>query len=163
MRLPFKLGWLLAGSLFAAASAQADVYRWVDEHGRVNFADAVPDRYRASATRVSTRPLNIVAGSPASASSAADRRDAADGRPQGGGAAALSGRAASATAGRIDAPAPPDCAQLWQAYFDSQACFAPYHIVGGAVKPEAYAICPVVPDPNRGKGCPLPVTSPGSR
>ena len=39
--------------LAMAVSAQAtDVYRWVDEHGRVHLADSVPDRYKSSAMRI---------------------------------------------------------------------------------------------------------------
>jgi hypothetical protein len=39
--------------LGVALSAQAtEVYRWVDEQGRVHLADSVPDRYKSSATRI---------------------------------------------------------------------------------------------------------------
>jgi hypothetical protein len=60
-------------------------------------------------------------------------------------------RAASAvrpkTAGSLSPPPPPDCAALRARYAQSQACFAPYRLANGGIKPEAYKRCREMPDP----------------
>lgn len=38
------------------AAAAADVYKWVDENGRVHFGDAPPDNGRAKADKVELKP-----------------------------------------------------------------------------------------------------------
>lgn len=46
------------------------------------------------------------------------------------------------------------CQQRWQAYLDSQACFAPYLTVNG-IKPEAFQACGAqLPDPSADCGPP---------
>jgi hypothetical protein len=43
---------LLASVPFAAQAA--DIYRWTDETGRVNYGNVVPERFKRVATRVDT-------------------------------------------------------------------------------------------------------------
>lgn len=52
---------LLLSSLSCPALA-ADIYRWVDEQGRTQYSDSVPDRYKNSASKV-TLPSNSIATS----------------------------------------------------------------------------------------------------
>lgn len=51
------------------------------------------------------------------------------------------------TAGSLSGPPPPDCAALRRRYAQSQACFAPYRLANGGIKPEAYKHCRDMPDP----------------
>ena len=47
------IGLMALAAALASAQAQAgDIYRWTDEQGRVNYGDAVPDRYKRTAKRV---------------------------------------------------------------------------------------------------------------
>ena len=46
----------------------------------------------------------------------------------------------------------PSCEEAWKAFKASEACFAPYHIVGGRIKPEAFDHCVEVAQP---QNCPL--------
>ena len=67
-------------------------------------------------------------------------------------AAADPPRAASAahagkTAGSLSGPAAPDCAALRKRYAASQACFAPYRLANGGLRPEAFKKCRNMPDP----------------
>ena len=67
-------------------------------------------------------------------------------------AAADPPRAASAahagkTAGSLSGPAAPDCAALRKRYAASQACFAPYRLANGGMKPQAFKKCHDMPDP----------------
>ena len=51
------------------------------------------------------------------------------------------------TAGSLSSPPPPDCAALRARYAQSQACFSPYRLANGGIKPEAYKHCREMPDP----------------
>ena len=50
-------------------------------------------------------------------------------------------------AGSLSRPAAPDCAALRKRYAESQACFAPYRLANGGIKPEGFKRCREVPDP----------------
>ena len=50
-------------------------------------------------------------------------------------------------AGSLSGPAPPDCAALRKRYAESQACFSPYRLANGGIKPEAFKRCHEMPDP----------------
>jgi hypothetical protein len=60
--------WLVALALLLAgvdAARAVDMSRWVDEQGRTQVSDVVPDRYRASARRgrrASARPGRFAMG-----------------------------------------------------------------------------------------------------
>lgn len=156
---------LTAASLIGAAQA-ADIYQWVDASGRVHVSDVVPEKYRAIAKRMDSQRFELTPAQKAEAqarqarranSSAAASASAASeeqpGANQGNDAksapaASLSGPAKKA------APPPPDCQALWQAYADSQACFAPFQNVNGTMKPGANEACTELPDPSPRCGLP---------
>jgi hypothetical protein len=131
-----------------AAAAGATVYRWVDDNGRVNYSETVPERYRSVA-----RPVVVPAAAPAAEAA----RDVA-------GAAAV-GKPASAAQPVVRRPAPPapprplgkrparvpddstDCDTWQRLYLESLDCFGPYRTVRGGIKPEAFERCNEVPEP----------------
>jgi Domain of unknown function (DUF4124) len=148
-RLPRRMAAIGALCLLAdAAIAAATVYRWVDDNGRVNYSETVPERYRSVA-----RPVTVPAAAPA-----------AEAARDGAGAAAV-GKPASAAATvvrRPPSPAPPqpvgkrparvpdkdtDCETWQRLYFESIDCFGPYRTVRGGIKPEAFERCNEVPEP----------------
>jgi hypothetical protein len=45
-------GTLLLAALALPAYAADDIYRWVDETGRVNYGNVVPDRFKRVATKI---------------------------------------------------------------------------------------------------------------
>ena len=51
---------LLLSSLSCPAFA-ADIYRWVDEQGRTQYSDSIPDRYKNSASKVTLPSSGITA------------------------------------------------------------------------------------------------------
>lgn len=67
-------------------------------------------------------------------------------------------RPASSSAGSLSGPPPADCAALRQEYAKSQACFAPYRLANGGLKPEAARRCKEVANP--GSRCGPEVVSP---
>ena len=50
-------------------------------------------------------------------------------------------------AGSLSGPAANECTALRQEYAKSQACFAPYRLANGGLKPEAAARCKEVANP----------------
>jgi hypothetical protein len=134
--------------LACAAAAATTVYRWVDDSGRVNYSETVPERYRGVA-----RPVAVPAAAPA----AETARDGAAG-------AVAAGKPASAAqpVARKPPPAPPkpvakrparvpdgstDCDTWQRLYLESLDCFGPYRTVRGGIKPEAFERCNEVPEP----------------
>jgi len=61
---------------------------------------------------------------------------------------ARTARAASGkTAGSLSGPPPVDCTALRRRYAQSQACFSPYRLANGGIKPEAFKRCREMADP----------------
>ena len=144
-----RLATIGALCLFAsAAAAQTTVYRWVDDSGRVNYSETVPERYRSAA-----RPIAVPAAAPAAEA------------PRESSSAAAAGKPASAAQpmARKPLPAPPkppakrparvpddntDCDTWQRLYLESLDCFGPYRTVRGGIKPEAFERCNEVPEPS---------------
>jgi hypothetical protein len=142
--------WLLASSGAVAAT----VYRWVDEQGKVHYAEVVPPQYRHAAEPV---------GGPATEPTAAQQQDAlerarkdrvraaaigADRENMPASASAAS--VASRPSGRRPAPTPDDqtdCETWQRLYRDSIECFGPYRTTRGAIRPEGFDVCSTVPEP----------------
>lgn len=59
------------------------------------------------------------------------------------------GTATSGGATTVPATSPgtAECMRLRQQFRDSQACFAPYRLAGGGIRPDAYRVCREVADP----------------
>jgi hypothetical protein len=147
-RLPRQ--WVAIGAfclLAGTAAADATVYRWVDDSGRVNYSETVPERYRSVA-----RPVAVPAAAPAVEATRDDAGAAAAGKPA---------SAAQPVARRPPPalPKPPakrptrvpddrtDCDTWQRLYFESLDCFGPYRTVRGGIKPEAFERCNEVPEP----------------
>ncbi|HEX9450848.1 MAG TPA: DUF4124 domain-containing protein [Burkholderiales bacterium] len=61
----------------------ADIYRWVDENGRIQFSDVVPEKYKKSAKRMDSRQYEL---SPEQRKEAEGPRKAGEGASGGGNA-----------------------------------------------------------------------------
>lgn len=141
---------LLACCLLGAVCAHAaDIYMWVDERGRVQFADVVPERYKASARRIDSRSFELTPQQQAEAQARAaeEKRRAAQLESDSAAARQPPAQMAPPTAGAIQPPAT-DCAALQRAYVQSQECFAPFVMKNGAVREQAFKACVAVPDPS---------------
>lgn len=144
----------VAALLLASMAGAATVYRWVDDSGKVHYADVVPDRYKGRA-----QPMQASAPEP----SAEQRREALE-RAQREKARAMATHSDSPVAAPSAAPASAasaptskrpsqipddrtDCETWQRLYEESAACFGAYRTVGGGVKPEAFEACNVVKEP----------------
>lgn len=140
---------LVCGLAFAAlcGAAAADIYRWVDEQGRLQMSDRPPPQHRGTVTKQDSRP---VAPSPQQQRDAQDR--AARDRDrlkaiEGQRSASQAARATAAASAQADEPVqlPPrasteDC-RLWRIeYSNSLRCYDRFRTKNG-VKAEAYGVC----------------------
>lgn len=142
--------------LLPAAAAATSICRWVDENGRSQISDVVPQRYKSVASCIDSRHYEL---SPEQRREADQR--AADERSRAARAAA-SAPMDTASAAASAAPAAPlpivkrpvevvmdatNCPTWWRLYDESSACFGPHRTVRGGMKPEAFDLCNEVPSP----------------
>jgi Domain of unknown function (DUF4124) len=151
------LALLLLGLLSFPACA-ADIYRWVDENGKVHVSDVVPEKYRNSAKRIDSRESEV---SPQQRRDA-EARAAAERAKADAAATAAPADAAQSTAQPARKPAAAagtECEQAHRLYKESVDCFAPFVTAGGAVKGDAFKQCTALPDPSPRCGPPKPESS----
>jgi Domain of unknown function (DUF4124) len=151
---------LVCLALSAPFAEAAGIYQWVDDQGRVQFSDKVPDAYKPRAKEVEVERFK-----------AAPRA-----RPGTAVTAAAPAPATGSDAAPLPLPLPPgvrpaprprapsgpgpvagkeaECAVLRQRYADSQRCFAPFVTATGGVKAEAFTRCTPVADPSPQCGIP---------
>lgn len=132
--------------------AASTVYSWVDEHGKVHYADVVPERYKDKA-----RPVKASAAAPSSEDQRAAMERAQRDKARAQAHSAASSAAPQAPANTSSQPSGKrpsqvpndrtDCATWQRLYEESAACFGPYRTVRGGVKPEAFDVCNEVPEP----------------
>lgn len=130
------------------------MYRWVDEHGSVHYSDQVPERYRSKAKAVAASVAEPSAEQQREALERTQRERASAFAPSVSRSAPVgsvgTASAASAPARKRPAQLPTertDCETWQRLYEESAECFGPYRTVRGGVKPEAFEVCNVVPEP----------------
>jgi hypothetical protein len=148
---------LALGALALPPLHAADIYRWVDDTGRVHLSDQVPEQFRTSATRIDSRQFELTAQqrSDAAARAAQERARAAESADRDAKAQHVQAAeaAAAAPAAQAKTPATPtptgsDCASLRRLFNESADCFAAFVNANGSIKPDAFQICgPAVPAP----------------
>lgn len=135
----------------AAASAPAapkppagGIYKWKDASGKMQYSDKPP------APNASSMKLNNDAPSAAEAQAARDRLEAMKAESASRAAARNTPTGAPADAGANTGPAADEsaCQAKWREYNESYACFDPYRLVGGGIRPEAFEKCKVVKQPS---------------
>lgn len=145
------------GALLMLAAGQClagDIYRWVDEQGHTHLSDAVPERYKAKATKIDSRRFEVSErdAQEAAARAAKERQRQAAleaERAQAAQRPASESGIFSAPPGKAADKAPAtQCDRLWQEYFKSQECFAPYFTRNG-IKAEAFEHCKEVVSPDQ--------------
>ena len=144
------LAWLPAGG------GATSICRWVDENGRSQISDVVPQRFKHIASCIDSRQYEL---SPEQRREADQRAADERSRARRAAASAPTNPAPAAARATAAAPRPPvkqpaevvtdatDCPTWWRLYDESSACFGPHRTTRGAVKPEAFDLCNVVPSP----------------
>jgi len=152
-----RLVMLLVCAAFSVVAVAADMYRWVDENGRVFLSDNVPARYRDVATKFDTSASDI---SDSQRQEALKRADQERQRAKASADAAKTATPQSAPVKAAEIKPPrskseTDCEALIRVYRESQECFAPFKLreadgtfrQDGAVREEAFQYCTSIPSP----------------
>jgi hypothetical protein len=154
-----KLGILICFASLSFSPQAADIYRWVDDRGRTNLSDSVPDQYRKSATKIDARAFEPTAEQRREAEERA-RRDRAKAQTieedKARSASQDATQAGSVTRPKSSAKVANDCDEQYRVYRESLECFAPYVMANGATRAEAFSKCTPVKDPSPRCGPPKP-------
>ena len=144
-----RIACLMAFAAFFTAAWGADIYKWVDEKGRTQYGQSVPDKYKKSAIKIEQE---IHTPTDAQREEAAAR--AAQDKEK---AAALATRKLEPAKPRTSVkPAPASaavenkatrCEAERQKYRESVACFEPYRMPNGAIQPEGLEKCVSMKEP----------------
>lgn len=143
-------------TLLPAPSAATPLCRWVDETGRTQISDVVPEKYRRTASCPDSQAYQLTPEQRQEAERRAADETARAGRQATATPTAQesSASAAAAAASRPAAKRPTeavddstDCATWWRIYDESAECFGPFRTTRGGIKPEAFDRCNVVPSP----------------
>lgn len=145
---------LAIGATLSFAAQAGDIYRWVDENGRTQLSDVVPDKYKATAVRVDSKQFEITPEQRREAQARVDREKAM--LAEQARASAPRGRTAPPAIGNASPASAPgsDCEALQRSYRESQECFAPFYNANGSLKVEAYKACKAVENPTVKCGSP---------
>ncbi len=146
----------LALMLLATCAGATSICRWVDERGRTQIAEVVPEKYKKAAICTDSRRYELSAEQ----RQAAERRVAEDkararqaaAKPPANGASSAPRPAGAASQPGARRPAEvvtadTDCTTSWRIYDESVECFGPYRTTRGATKPEGFEKCNVVASP----------------
>lgn len=143
--------------MLLSASVQAtSLCRWVDENGRTQIAEVVPEKYRKVAVCTDSQKYELSAEQRRAAEQrvADDRARAreAAAKPPSDRASSARGPARAASKPGAKRPtevvtADTDCTTWWRIYDESVECFGPYRTTRGATKPEGFDRCNVVASP----------------
>jgi hypothetical protein len=138
-----KVAFLLLLCSMSSGARGADIFRWLDENGKVHYGDSVPERYKQKAKRVELKDVEPTGAQRPGAAGERARtespraREAGPTAPQSG-----SAQTPDATPARADG-----CEEQMKRYLDSLACFDAYRSAKGGIKPEAFQNCTEVKQP----------------
>jgi len=154
-RMPVAL-ITVALALLSPVARSTSICRWVDENGRTQMSDVVPEQYSKSAICSDSQKYELSPEQRREAeqrAAEAQRRtrheivdpptDLASKPPVATGEGALPS-AKRPTEVITDAT---DCQTRWRIYDESVECFSPYRTTRGATKPEGFDKCNVIPSP----------------
>jgi|SRR5450830_1935289 len=146
----------VALALLSPVAHSTSICRWVDDNGRTQMSDVVPDKYKNSSTCSDSQKYELSTEQKREAEQreAEEQRHDTTGQPP---QAASRPPGATGSAGlptAQDAKRPTevitdetDCPTRWRIYDESVECFGPYRTTRGATKPEAFDKCIVIPSP----------------
>ena len=144
-----KSAALLVLMVLSLASHAADVFRWVDENGKVHYGDSVPERYKQKATKIDSAGPSVtsaqrqeaearLAREKAAVESMSKARENDSSGPRPASAAVQESKRAGGNAG---------CPEQMKKYQESLACFDAYRNSNGSIKAEAFQKCSEVKQP----------------
>jgi hypothetical protein len=140
-----------------SASVQAtSLCRWVDQSGRTQIAEVVPEKYRKVAVCTDSQKYELSAEQRRAAEQRVaddkERARMAAANPPSDRASNARGPAQAASKPGAKRPtevvtADTDCTTWWRIYDESVECFGPFRTTRGATKAEGFDRCKVVASP----------------
>ena len=146
MRIACLLVFASMSASMSAATFGADIFKWVDEKGRIQYGESVPAKYAKSATKIDPGEIQPQATEAqrqeAAASAAKDKADAQS----------LTSRTENTDKPPRSVSASTDnstarCEAERKKFRDSEACFQQYRTPSGAIVREAFQHCVEVKEP----------------
>ena len=151
-----KITLLVFLCLVSLAARADEVFKWVDENGKVHYGDTVPEKYRQESKKVDS-------SSPEVTDAQRQEAEARNAKEKARLDALEKSRDARVDVAPHAAPPPPEvlktgdeCEEQMRKYLQSQECFAPYRNANGGINPEAFQRCTEVKQP---MGCVAPAGS----
>ncbi|MBT9613479.1 MAG: DUF4124 domain-containing protein [Burkholderiales bacterium] len=146
----YSVVFLLVFGSMSFGTHSADMFKWVDEKGRIHYGESVPEQYKRSATHFEEKGAEPIdaKSQKAAASLAKDsaapakskvRRQAKSNKPH------SKSPALPVSSGSQDKGS--SCEAEKRKYRESEACFAPYRNATGGIKAEAFKHCVEVKEP----------------
>lgn len=136
------LCWIGLASLPAFGG---EIYKWIDNEGKVHYGDRVPDQYKKRAT---VPDLPEIATVDLSSPPVPQLGDVYGDSGLSAGRSRLQDDDVLWSSGVSETDASDAaCEAKMQRYRESQACFAPYRLANGAIKAEAFEHCTAIPQP----------------
>jgi hypothetical protein len=140
---------MLCIALLPYGSANAQVSKWTDETGVTHYGDVVPEKYKRTAKPVAIRD-------DAPSQTQVKEAEARLGKLKATALASPSAQSAPSPAS-VSAPKSSEargslsCDELWKQYEASYACFDPYRMGNGVLRPEAFEKCQEIKPPDKCK------------
>jgi len=157
-RIPVTL-IAVALALLSPVARSTSICRWVDDNGRTQISDVVPQKYKKSATCSDSQKYELSAEQKREveqreAEAQIRKRQEMAGPPTNAASSPPRSKGATAKPGAKSAKRPtevitddPDCQTRWRIYDESGECFGPYRTTRGATKPEGFDMCNDIPSP----------------
>ena len=142
-------------ALLSPGLGAASICQWVDQEGRTQLSDVVPDRYKGIAHCTSSLQHELSPEQKGAAEKrVAEERDRARSQvssPPDGTPSRAPGPSGATPPSGAKRPAEvvtdsTSCAAWWRIFDESTECFGPFRTVRG-IKPEAFENCNEVPSP----------------
>lgn len=135
----FACAWLACTQSYAA-----DIYRWVDENGKPQMSDRVPEKYRDTAVRIDSRRFELTPEQQREAElrSSQERERLARAKAE----RELKKRQLEEAAEPPKSPASANnqaasksgkssCNDQWREFWEKSSCYLPYRTVNGGLRP----------------------------
>ncbi len=144
--------WILFVGLQPRHGMAQEIYRWVDDSGRVHISDTVPDQYKSSAKRYDARQFERTEEQKRRAEINNQRATDVLRSSPGRAAPTQPDATAPVTAGLpqdppVLDPETADCDALHQQFKQAQECFTPFRTRDGIRGGEAFQKCQDIPPP----------------
>jgi hypothetical protein len=128
-------------------SDASEVYKWTDERGRIHYSDSVPEGKQKQAKGIYVNASNVTEADKKAAEVRLEKYKSDLARVSPSAASAPVPASAATFSSTRPKPKRTPCEAAWDAYNESYACFDPYRMAEGRVRPEAFQHCKQVNQP----------------